>query len=116
MTNERINQTAIESKRVKLAKLQEEERKRLVQMEKLEKSIKETDNKIINARKYAAGEWMIKQLVNGNENVIASLRGYIDDSRKYFFPEVFTADEIKEANERAAQRRAESKSKRARLI
>ena len=96
--------------------LQEEERKRLVQIEKLEKSIKETDNKIINARKYAAGEWMIKQLANGNENVISALRGYIDDSRKYFFPEVFTADEIKEANERAAQRRAESKSKRTRLI
>ena len=116
MTNERINQTAIESKRVKLAKLQEEERKRLVQMEKLEKSIKETDNKIINARKYAAGEWMIKKIESGNEAAIKAMREYIDDSRKYFFPEVFTADEIKEANERSAQRRAESKLKRAKSI
>ena len=116
MKNERIDQTATENKRARLAKLKKEEEERLVKMQKLEKSIKEADNKIINARKYAAGEWVIKKIENGNEAVIKAMREYIDDSRKYFFPEVFTADEIKEANERAAQRRADSKLKRAKSI
>ena len=116
MKNERIDQTATENKRARLAKLKEEEEKRLEKIQKLEKSIKETDNKIINARKYAAGEWMIKKIESGNEAAIKAMREYIDDSRKYFFPEVFTADEIKEANERAAQRRAENKLKRAKSI
>ena len=84
MKNERIDQTATENKRARLAKLKKEEEERLVKMQKLEKSIKEADNKIINARKYAAGEWMIKKIENGNEAAIKAMREYIDDSRKYF--------------------------------
>ena len=82
--------TIHEKKLARLAKLKEEDSKRQEQIKKLENGIKELSKKTIEARKYAAGEWMIKQLENKNENVIRALRGYIDDSRKYFFPEIFT--------------------------
>ena len=104
--------TIHEKKLARLAKLKEEDGKRQEQIKKLENGIKELSKKTIEARKYAAGEWMIKQLENKNENVIRALRGYIDDSRKYFFPEVFTEKEIEDAKSRTAKRRAENKIKR----
>lgn len=104
--------TIHEKKLARLAKLKEEDSKRQEQIKKLENGIKELSKKTIEARKYAAGEWMIKQLENKNENVIRALRGYIDDSRKYFFPEIFTEEEIENAKVRTAKRRAENKIKR----
>lgn len=116
-TEDSKHELTIHEKRIRrLKKLKEEDAQRQEKIKDLENSIKATNKRTINARKYAAGEWMIKQLEKGDKNVILALHHYIDDSRKYFFPEVFTENEIKEANARVKKRREENKAKRVKLI